>query len=65
MDYLNIGANENIEPGAPVILLSSFIGSARNMHQYFQDDMSIVSKYAELDLIINHLHLQLKVLQDS
>ncbi|XP_014777998.1 uncharacterized protein LOC106874701 [Octopus bimaculoides] len=54
MDYLNTEADENIEPGVSVILPSSFTGSPKNMHQYFQDVMSIVSKYAKPDLFITY-----------
>ncbi|XP_014775927.1 uncharacterized protein LOC106873201 [Octopus bimaculoides] len=54
MDYLNTGADENIESGVPVILPSSFTGSPRNMNQYFQDAMSIVSKYTKPDLFITY-----------
>ncbi|XP_029648365.1 uncharacterized protein LOC115222321 [Octopus sinensis] len=54
MDYLNTGADENIEPGVPVILPPSFTSSPRNMHQYFQKAMLIVSKYHKLDLFITY-----------
>jgi hypothetical protein len=54
MDYLNRERNENVEPGVPIILPSSFTGSPRNMHQYFQDAMSIVAKYGKPDLFITY-----------
>ena len=54
MDYLNRGADNNTEPGVPVILPSSFTGSPRNMHQYFQDAMTIVAKYGKPDLFITY-----------
>ena len=54
MDYLNRAESNNIEPGMPVILPSTFTGSPRNRHQYFQDSMSIVAKYGKPDLFLTY-----------
>lgn len=46
----NDGANNRI--GRQVILLSSFIGSPRNMHQNYLDAMAIVQKFGKPSLFI-------------
>lgn len=65
IDYLNTEADENIEPGMPLTLISSFTGSPRNMHQYFQDAMSIVKKHGKPDLFITYTGKQPNVTPDN
>ncbi|UYV84552.1 hypothetical protein LAZ67_X002596 [Cordylochernes scorpioides] len=53
MDHINARAeNENLNVGKAIILPSSFEGSPRNMHQRYQDAMSIVIKYGKPDLFV-------------
>ncbi|XP_034936337.1 uncharacterized protein [Chelonus insularis] len=53
LDYLHHQANnDGSNIGKVFILLSSFIGSPRNMLQNYQDAMAIVRKYGKPDLFI-------------
>ena len=52
-NYINrLGEDSNVRPGTQVILPSRFPGSPRNMHQYYQDAMTIVSAFGKPDLFI-------------
>lgn len=48
----NLARNANVAAGVPVILPSSFEGSARNMRERCKDAMSIFSKWGAPDLFI-------------
>lgn len=53
MDFLHSkAAQEGLSVGKLVILPSTFIGSARNMQQNYQDAMAIVRKFGKPDLFI-------------
>ena len=55
MDHLHSNAtNQSVQPGVPVILPSSFSGSARSIHQNYQDAMAIVVKYGNPDLFLTY-----------
>ena len=46
------GAGNTLRPGTQVILPSGFAGSPRNMSQYYQDAMAMVSAFGKPDLFI-------------
>ena len=53
IDHLqNRATNTGTHIGKVIILLSTFIGSPRNMLQLYQDAMAIVRKYGKPDLFI-------------
>ena len=55
MEHLHSNAtNQCVQPGVPLILPSSFNGSARSMHQNYQDAMAIVGKYGKPDLFLTY-----------
>ena len=53
MDHLYRGESDTgMQPGVPVVLPSSFIGSPRAMQQNCQDAMAIVAKHGKPDLFL-------------
>ena len=53
MDHVHRRAEaENVNVGRIVILPSTFRGSQRNIHQNYQDAMTIVTKYGKPDIFI-------------
>lgn len=52
-DFIHSNAQQRgMLPGIPVVLPSSFIGSARNMLQNYQDAMSIVARFGKPDIFL-------------
>ena len=51
-DSVHAGDTDGSSVGRKIILPASFIGSARNMNQLYQDAMAIVRRYGKLDLFI-------------
>jgi len=54
MNHLDNHGKNNVHPGLPVILPSSFSGSPRAMQQLYQDAMAIVAKYGKPDLFVTY-----------
>jgi len=54
IDYLANATNNNnnAHVGKIIILPSTFVGSPRNMLQYYQDAMAIVRKYGKPDIFV-------------
>jgi len=51
-DYVQQGAERDVEMGRMVVLPSTFIGSPRNMNERYQDAMCIVREYGKPDLFV-------------
>ena len=51
-DSVHAGDTDGSSVGRKIILPASFIGSARNMNQLYQDAMAIVRRYGKPDLFI-------------
>ncbi|KAL6196751.1 hypothetical protein ACLB2K_032365 [Fragaria x ananassa] len=51
-DSLNVGENSAGNVGRRTILPSTFIGSPRDMHQRYQDAMTLVQKYGKPDIFL-------------
>ncbi|CAC5401647.1 unnamed protein product [Mytilus coruscus] len=51
-DAVHAGDVDGVTVGRKIILPSSFSGSPRNMHEQYQDAMSIVRRYGKPDLFI-------------
>lgn len=55
MDFINIyGERSGAVWAIPVVLLSIYIGSSRNMLQNFQDAMAIVARLGKPDLFLTN-----------